>query len=238
MTQRARRRRAFGAAAAVLLLLAGAVGAWKMSKARCFALFITPLCHVDTQQKLVALTFDDGPTPEGVAIALDALARYDAHATFFLIGQEMRQRPGEARRLVDAGHEIANHSYFHRRMIDLLPGRAASEIRDTDALLVREGGATGLFRPPYGAKLTGLPFALRDSGDRMVMWDVEDPAEKQDARSYADSILAQVRPGSIILMHIMYRSRATARAALPLILDGLAARGYRVVTVSELLAAQ
>ncbi|QIG81879.1 polysaccharide deacetylase family protein [Sphingosinithalassobacter tenebrarum] len=214
-------------------------GLWRLSKARCFALFVTPLCRVQTPEKLVALTFDDGPRREGVSIALDALARNDAHATFFLIGDEMARHPGEARRLVDAGHEIANHSFYHRRMVDVSPAAARREIDRTDALLKAEGGGdTLLFRPPYGSKLTGLPLALRGAGHRMVMWDVEDPPERLDARQYADRILEQVRPGSIILMHIMYDSRATAREALPLVLAGLARRGYRVVTVGQLLAAR
>ncbi|MET0247845.1 MAG: polysaccharide deacetylase, partial [Sphingomonas sp.] len=99
----------------------------------------------------------------------------------------------------------------------------------------REGGdAALLFRPPYGKKLTGLPIALARTGHRTIMWDIEDP-ETSDPKAFSDQVLEQVRPGSIILTHAMYRRRDTARRALPLILTGLKDRGYRAVTMSELL---
>jgi peptidoglycan-N-acetylglucosamine deacetylase len=218
------------------LLIAGAFALWQISRARCWQLVGTPICSVDTSERLVALTFDDGPSPMGTTYALETLARYDAKATFFLIGEQLAEHPGEARRLVEAGHEIANHSYSHRQMIGLLPSPSADEVARTDALLRREGGGEALlFRPPYGKKLLGLPLALSRSGHRTIMWELEEPVT-DDPRAYADALLAKVRPGSIVLMHIMVRSRQVARDALPLVLAGLAERGYRVVTVSELLA--
>jgi peptidoglycan/xylan/chitin deacetylase (PgdA/CDA1 family) len=94
-----------------------------------------------------------------------------------------------------------------------------------------------LFRPPYGKKLFGLPLAVERNGYTMIMWDSGDPPDR-DPKTYAAKVLAEVRPGSIILTHAMFQSRATERAALPLILDGLTRRGFRMVTVSELLAAK
>ena len=91
-----------------------------------------------------------------------------------------------------------------------------------------------MFRPPYGKKLVGLPLAVERSGKRMIMWDAGDPPDR-DPAVYARKVLEKVRPGSIILIHPMSRANKTERAALPLILDGLAGRGFRMVTVSELL---
>jgi peptidoglycan-N-acetylglucosamine deacetylase len=107
-------------------------------------------------------------------------------------------------------------------------------------LLKTEGFAKPtLFRPPFGKRLIGLPLAVERADYRMIMWDVEDNAEQYpDPKAYAADILARVKPGSIILMHPMYRHNQTARDALPLVLEGLKARGYRVVPVGELLALQ
>jgi peptidoglycan/xylan/chitin deacetylase (PgdA/CDA1 family) len=91
-----------------------------------------------------------------------------------------------------------------------------------------------LFRPPFGKKLIGLPLAVQRNGKRMVMWDSGDPPDR-NPKVYAGKVLSQVQPGSIVLIHPMYSGNATERAALPLILDGLAKGGFRMVTVSELV---
>jgi peptidoglycan/xylan/chitin deacetylase (PgdA/CDA1 family) len=110
------------------------------------------------------------------------------------------------------------------------------EIMRTDALLRGAGvPSPNLFRPPYGKKLIGLPNALARHDYRMIMWDVEDPAGATTAQAYADAVVREARPGSIILMHIMYPGNRVAREALPLVVRGLQARGLRIVTVGELL---
>lgn len=211
------------------------VGLHKVSKARCFALVGDVVCHAGVSEKLVALTFDDGPTEEGVDAVLPILDRYDAKGTFFLIGE--RVEASLVRRIVAAGHEIGNHSFNHHRMVYRSSSFYDSEIRRTDAVLAAAGAPIPtLFRPPFGKKLFGLPLAVQRSGKRMVMWDSGDPPDR-DPKIYAEKVLSQVGPGSIILTHPMYSGNATERAALPLILNGLARRGFRMVTVSALLAA-
>lgn len=220
-----------------LAFIAFSFGLWHISRARCFQLIGDITCRVETTEKVVALSFDDGPTPDGVAALLPILRDHDSKATFFLIGQEMQERPGLARQIADAGHEIANHSYTHGRMIGLFPGAYAGELSRTNRLL-RTEGVTGqiLFRPPYGKKLTGLPIAVEGAGLRTITWDVEDPSGSvTDPAAYAAEIVRNVKPGSIVLMHPMYRSGQTARLALPLILSKLRAQGYRIVTVGQLL---
>lgn len=228
------RRIVFAGAGLALVLIAG----WmllQVSRARCFALIGPVVCRVETRAPLVGLSFDDGPTPEGVAALLPVLRRYDAHATFFLIGWDIAEHPSTARALVAAGQSLGNHSYLHRRMYDLRPGPAEDEIVRTDRLLRQAGALPRLFRPPYGKKLAGLAIAVRRTGYRMVTWSIEEP-ETSDPRAYAAQVLAQVRPGAIILMHPMYRGNATARAALPLILGGLRQRGLTAVSIETLLA--
>ena len=219
----------------VALLLALA-GLYQLSKARCFQLTGDLICRVETEEKLVALTFDDGPTPWGVEETLAALASKNATGTFFLIGSELEQRPELARQLLDAGHEIGNHSYSHVHNVGRLPGFYREEVGKTDRLLREAGAEPRYFRPPYGQKLHGLPKAVAEAGLTTIMWDVEEEPSLTDPDAYAAHVLDAVRPGSIVLIHPMYRVNETAREALPLIVEGLDARGYRMVGVSELLA--
>jgi peptidoglycan-N-acetylglucosamine deacetylase len=213
-----------------------AVATLQISKARCFTLSGEAICRVETAEPVVALTFDDGPTPDGVELAARALRDNDARGTFFLIGGEVARREPLVRRLLAEGHEIGNHSFSHARMILHRPGFYDEEIVRTDTLLRRAGvPAPNLFRPPYGKKLIGLPNALARHDYRMIMWDVEDPRGAETPRAYAEQVVREARPGSIILMHVMYRSNGIAREALPLVVQGLRARGFQLVTVSELL---
>lgn len=223
---------------ALLITLATPVAALtvlEISKAECFSLTGRATCRVDTRQPWVAITFDDGPTPLGVDAVLPVLRRYHAKGTFFLIGQ--RVTPELVQRIVADGHEIGNHSFHHIRMVLRPSAFYDEEIRATDEALTAAGAPVPtLFRPPYGKKLVGLPLAVKRSGKRMIMWDSGDPPDR-DPQVYARKVLQDVGPGSIILIHPMHRANTTERTALPLILDGLARRGLRTVTVSELLAA-
>ncbi|HEV2816083.1 MAG TPA: polysaccharide deacetylase family protein [Allosphingosinicella sp.] len=221
-----------GLAASILVAFA----IFEVAKARCFALSGEAICRVETTAPIVALTFDDGPTAEGVAWADAILRRRQARGTFFLIGGEVERREALVRRLLARGHEIGNHSFSHVRMIGRSASFYDSEIARTDAALRRAGvPSPGLFRPPYGKKLIGLPNALSRHHYRLIMWDVEDPPGAATPRAYAEQVVRSARPGSIILMHIMYRGNRVAREALPLVVEGLQARGFRLVTVSELL---
>jgi peptidoglycan-N-acetylglucosamine deacetylase len=209
-----------------------------MSKSECMALIGDVTCRVETGERVVALSFDDGPTPEGVDVILPELERRNLRATFFLIGNRMQRWPGQAERLVAAGMELGNHSYSHRRMIGSSEAHYREEITRTERLLRAAGArATGMFRPPFGKRLFGLPRAAAATGHRIIMWDVaDDVANHPTPQAYAEDIVNRARPGSIILMHPMYRGNTVERAALPLVLDGLAARGYRILTVGELLS--
>jgi peptidoglycan/xylan/chitin deacetylase (PgdA/CDA1 family) len=181
------------------------------------------------------LTFDDGPTQVGVDVALAELKRSGAHATFFLVGSEIEKRPDLVRAILAGGNEVGNHSYSHAHMIGHSAAFYDEEIGRTDADLRRTGVATNLFRPPYGKKLIGLPRAVARHGYKMILWDVEDPPGATDPTDYAARIVRQARPGSIILMHLMYSHNGPARAALPMVVRGLQSRGFRIVTVGELL---
>lgn len=219
-----------------VLLTVLAAGYW-VSKSRSFALAGQLVDRVDTPAKVVALTFDDGPTGQTSQV-LRMLDDAGIKATFYLTGAELTAVPQYGAAIAAAGHEIGNHSYTHRRMVLMSPGTVAEEIERTDAM-IRATGYQGpiTFRPPYGKKLWTLPRYLATHDRTMVTWDVEpDSATETNADAIVAETAAQVRPGSIILLHAMYDSRTASRTAVPRIIDELRSDGYRFVTVSELLA--
>ncbi|MEJ2030023.1 MAG: polysaccharide deacetylase family protein, partial [Maritimibacter sp.] len=146
-----------------------------------------------------------------------------------------------ARALVEAGHEIGNHSYSHQRMVLMRPASVRAELGRTDAA-IRAAGYDGpiRFRPPYGKKLVVLPWVLAKQNHASMMWSLE-PRKDFGANAPVDVLVqeavAPAEPGDIILLHPMYDSRATTRAALPAIIDGLRAKGLEPVPLGMLLAA-
>ena len=227
-------------AAGVVVLMAGAAGAWRFSGARSVQLFGTLVDRVDTTERVVALTFDDGPTPAASDSILAVLRREGVRATFFFTGAELEENPGLGERFVREGHELGNHSYSHERMLLRTPGYLRREVESTDSL-IRRAGYTGPihFRPPYGKKLVGLPLYLSRTGRTTIMWDVE-PDSYPEVGASAERIVSWVtehaRPGSIVLLHVMYSSRRESLRAVPGVIRALEGRGYRFVTVSELLS--
>ncbi len=198
--------------------------------------------HADTQRQAVALTFDDGPDARYVDEVLADLAAHDAKGTFFVIGRVAQRDPAALEALVAAGEEIGNHSFTHRRLVGVSVDAVASEVERTDALITA-AGFTGeiFFRPPYCKKLVSEPYYLATHDRTSVTWDLEPDSMGSlagDAQAMTDYVVANVRPGAIILLHPWGEGRAASRRALPLILEALAAKGYGFVTVSELLASR
>ena len=224
---------------ALLLIVAVIIALWNISKSRTFQFFGEIVPRVNTSQKVVALTFDDGPTPKATAELLSILQQENIHATFFVIGGDLEQHPLEGKKIVEAGHELGNHSYSHQRMLLVTPSFVRQEIETTDKL-IRDTGYQGQihFRPPYGKKLFALPYYLSKSGRKTITWDVEPDSYPEIAAS-ADKIVGHVltktQPGSIILLHVMYSSGEQSMKAVRGIIEGLKAKGYSFKTVSELL---
>lgn len=222
----------------VLLVLA-LLATWQVSKSRTFQVAGDIVARVETTQPKVALTFDDGPSRKALQTLLPILASRQVKATFFVVGAELERHPALAQELIAAGHELGNHSFSHQRMIFKSKAFIAEEIERTDAL-IRQAGAPNeiLFRPPYGIKGWTLPHYLADSHRPTIMWDVEPDSKRNQTHSsqaIVDTTLAQTRPGSIILLHVMYPRRRTSLEAVAPIIDSLQRQGYQFVTVSELL---
>lgn len=226
-------------AIAGLPIILAVLGLRQLARARSVQLLGSLVARVNTRDSVVALTFDDGPVAALTDSIRSVLRARGVRATFFVTGRELALAPGSGRSLLADGHELGNHTYSHRRMVLLSPASIEAEIVRTDSIL-RAVGVQGRVhvRPPYGWKLLGLPWYLWRTGRTTVMWDIEpesDPEVAARPERIVRHVLDRVRPGSVILLHPWYRSRATSLAALPMLVDSLVARGYRLVTVDDLL---
>jgi peptidoglycan-N-acetylglucosamine deacetylase len=211
-------------------------------RSRSVQLFGGLVSHVDTPERVVALTLDDGPVAARLDSVLGILAARRVHATFFVTGVHLAKEPETGRRLVAAGHELGNHTYTHPHLVLRAPSTIRREVERTDSL-IRAAGERGpiYFRPPFGHKLLLLPYYLWRTHRTTITWDVEPdihPGSAPTPQAIVRQTLDVVRPGSIILLHVWTRGRGSSRAALPVLIDSLHARGYRVTTVGELLAAR
>jgi peptidoglycan-N-acetylglucosamine deacetylase len=192
----------------------------------------------------VAITFDDGPDPEWTPKILDILKAANVKAAFFLVGMKAENYPSLVRRIVDEGHEIGNHTYYHPNLALCWPEHIRLELNATQLLIETiTGRATTLFRPPYAAdtspsQLSELtPLQIAQDLDYLVVLENIDPQDW--ARPGADIILQRIkqqrRDGSIILLHDAGGDRSQTVEALPRILDWLHTRGDTVVSLSTLL---
>lgn len=211
---------------------------WNVSKSRTFQFFGDIYPRVDTTDKVVALSFDDGPTDKADEI-LSILSDLNLKATFFVIGGDLEKNMIEGKKIVAAGHELGNHTYSHDRMVLKSFDFVQREIEKTDSL-IKEAGYHGdiLFRPPYGKKLFLLPYYLNQHNRKTIMWDVEPESYSDVANSSENTtkyVLENTKPGSIILLHVMFDSRKESVKSIEGIVTGLRQQGYTFKTVSELL---
>ena len=236
------RRRILVSGMIVVTAFGAFFGIFLFSKSRTTQMFGDIFARVETERSVIALTFDDGPSVRFTPDVLALLKERDVTATFFLIGKEIEENPAGIRAIIEAGHEVGNHTYSHPDMTLAGPQTIASEIERTDAA-IRAVGYQGeiYFRPPYGKKLVTLPWYLSRNDRKTIMWDVEPESFPETAASadfIAEHVIENARNGSIVLLHVMYGSRSLSREALPKIIDGLRARGFEFVTVSQLIDGQ
>ncbi len=218
------------------MVVAVCAGLYTLMNSRTYQVAGRLVDRVETNEKLVALTFDDGPTARTPEI-LRTLAELQVPATFYLVGRDLAAHPEYGAAIAAAGHELGNHSYSHRRMIFVAEDTVRAEIENTDAEIRRTGFPGPItFRPPYGKKLWTLPHYLSDHDRTAVTWDVEpDSAGGASREAIVADTIANTRPGSIVLLHVMHGT--TGVDAIAEIVTGLRAQGYRFTTVSGLLAA-
>lgn len=185
----------------------------------------------------IALTFDDGPHPYYTPIILDILEEYGISATFFTVGENIEYYPKTAERLLESGHEIENHTFTHARIGDMDHANILREIeRCEDAVAAVSERKTKFLRPPQGQMSNAVKDVTRKLDYRVVLWDV-------DTRDWAhtppeeikNNVLSVITAGDIILMHDFIGHNSPTPAALRLLIPELLERGYKFVTVSELI---
>ncbi len=189
--------------------------------------------HVDAPY--IAMTFDDGPNPKLTPKLLDMLAARHIKATFFVIGQNAAAYPELVARIVREGHEIGNHSWSHPNLARMSDESVRLQLKRTDEAIQRAANIRPvLLRPPYGSITTRQKQWIHDQfGYEIIIWDV-DPLDwrRPGPMVVSNRILRETRPGSIVLSHDIHPGTIEA---MPATLDQLAAKGFKFVTVSELI---
>jgi len=199
---------------------------------------------VPLDDKVVALTFDDGPSPNWTPLILDELKKADVKATFFMLGEHVAKYPNVARRVAHEGHEIENHTNTHHVLIYYKAYELIKEVKDAESIIRGVTGVTTRFFRPPKAWLTGQEkIQLQEIGYKVVLWSLN----SKDWVTFDDKymikyILHHVRPGDIILFHDSGGTFSTEGGdrhetvlAISRIIERLRERGYRFVTVSELV---
>lgn len=189
--------------------------------------------HVDGPY--IALTFDDGPHATLTPKLLDLLAAHHMKATFFVVGQNAADHPDILRRAFREGHEIANHSWSHPNLGKMPDEAVRREVQKTDdAIVAATGKRPTLLRPPYGSITARQKRWIHDDfGYRIIIWDVDPLDWKRPGPSVVCSrILKETHAGSIVLAHDIH---PPTLEAMPATFDQLDRKGFKSVTVSELL---
>lgn len=195
--------------------------------------------EIPNKEKIIALTFDDGPDPEETTHILDLLKQYDAKATFFVVGKQVEKNPDLAKRIAAEGHELGNHTYDHayfnhRSSVDSITSQLS---RTQDAIFNATGKRSYLFRPPGGYYSDRMIETCKKEGYLVVMWSWHQDTwdwNRPGVGKIVKKVLGNARNGDIVLMHDHVEGKSQTIDALKEILPELAKRGYRFVTVSEL----
>ena len=200
----------------------------------CFSLLCIPVSAAEND-KLVTLTFDDGPSGRYTRKLLEGLEERGARATFLLCGYRMEQYPELTERIIKEGHEIGLHGYSHKPMRDMCQRDTVQEIRKAMALLP-EGCEVSFLRPPGGLCSECIQTVVKEFGLSILHWSV-DPKDWaiHDAKAIEKEVISHVRDGDVILLHDM--SDSSVEAALKIV-DELQEQGFCFVTASELARAR
>ncbi|GBG58180.1 oligosaccharide deacetylase [Sporomusaceae bacterium FL31] len=200
-------------------------------------------CEVNTKQKVVALTFDDGPYPPYTNQVLDILKENNVKATFFLLGKNAADHPELVQRIYAEGHQIGNHTYNHVDLLKVDRSTVVSELERTNQVLFAITGVKPhIVRPPHGFRDPVVLEVMAEQGLKVVEWSVMSRDWTNPGMEViANRVLDKTRNGSVILLHdgdgiAAQASRAQTVEATRLIIHQLKAEGYTFVTVDDILA--
>ena len=192
--------------------------------------------RVDPDKPMIALTFDDGPGP-GTRRILRALESVDGRATFCMVGDRVNDYAQTARMVAEQGSEIATHTLSHPNLAKLSAGEVRAELEQSIAAIEQVTGVRpGVLRPPYGSTSEDVQQICREMGVVIANWNVDtEDWRVRDADAILNHVLDNARDGAIVLCHDLYPETA---AAMEQAVEALAAQGYQLVSVSELLQAR
>jgi peptidoglycan/xylan/chitin deacetylase (PgdA/CDA1 family) len=198
----------------------------------------TTVSSVHVDGPYIALTFDDVPNQKLTPRLLDLRAEHHIHVTFFVVGENTAEYPGILQRAVREGHEIGNHTWSHPNLAKTSDENVRSQIKRTEEAITNAiGSRPTLFRPPYGSVTAHQKRFIHDElGYEIILWEVDPLDWKNPGPNVVSSrILKETRPGSIVLAHDIH---AQTIQAMPATLTELEAKGFKFVTVSQLLKLQ
>ncbi len=197
----------------------------------------TEIYHSDNQYMKIALTFDDGPHPYLTPKILDILDEYGIKATFFVIGINAERYPDALCETIKRGHEVGNHTYTHPRVSRLEPYKLKSEMEKCESAIYGLADySPKLFRPPEGL----IDYAVRSASEELdyqvILWDIDTMDwARTPAEQIAEKVINEISSGAIILMHDYIGKRSPTPEALRLFIPVLIEKGYKFVSVSELI---
>ena len=190
---------------------------------------------IDPNKPMIALTFDDGPSKSATTRILDVLEKYDARATFFVVGSRVDSYKNQIKRAYNLNCEIGNHSYNHKTLTSLSKDSLKWELSETDRKVKAITGVSPvLMRPPGGSYKTDT--VRKNTAYPIIMWSIDTRDwESRNSTAVANHIKSKAYDGAIILMHDLYDSTATATE---IVVPWLISQGYQLVTVSEMMEAR
>lgn len=219
----------------IVILLLGVLAALVWASADIGSgVYLKALCRAESADKVVALTFDDGPDADSTPRVLDLLKRYDVRATFFVVGEQARQNPELIHRMVAEGHTVAGHSYYHLPQSTLWSSQRYTEelFRCNDVVARLTGLRMRLYRPPFGVTNPPIARAVKNLGLIPVGWSVRSlDTVTKDTDRVVDRVMRGLRGGDVILLHDRLEN---SEELLEKLLTALWIQHYTTATVDEL----
>jgi len=197
--------------------------------------FLNAISSAETNKKVVALTFDDGPDPKCTPMVLDILEKYNAKATFFCIGKKIKPSDEVLKRIDKEGHIVGNHSYSHNVIFDFFPRVMMKKdlVKTTNLIEQNIGKKVRFFRPPFGVTTPTMANAVKDLKHTTIAWNNRSlDTIISDDDKVLERIEKNLKPGGIILLHDIYPRHKTL---LPRIIERLGELSYEIVPLTDLL---
>ena len=198
--------------------------------------YLKTVCRGNTEEKSVAITFDDGPHEYMTPRVLDVLKKYDVKATFFLIGKNVEKNHTLVKRIVSEGHLVGNHTYLHKGYFPMSGSAAVKQELESCNNIIESvtGKKTKLFRPPFGVTNPIIGRVAKSMGFSSVGWSIRslDTLRGRSRKSVCDKVLQKLHNGAIILLHDRCGG---ADELLDKLLPSIIEKGYKFITVDKIL---